>query len=137
MFKNVNIKDAKPLKYAPNQFLNEEQIIEKEREMEKDRKKYSQKSDSNMQYSLTETEAVLKRKIEQLQADNKHLINLNNLKNIKDGNIEIKTGTVDGVARKLMRVNNVKGDRTELTYKLILYFCNRFYYCQKSINMLQ
>ena len=33
----------------------------------------------NEQYSLPETEAVLKRKIEQLQADNKHLVKLVNL----------------------------------------------------------
>lgn len=41
LFKNVNIKDAKFLKYAPNQFLNEEQIKAKEKELEEDREKYS------------------------------------------------------------------------------------------------
>ena len=48
LFKNVNIKDAKFLKYAPNQFLSEEQIKAKERELAIDRAKYSIKESSRV-----------------------------------------------------------------------------------------
>lgn len=56
LFKNVNIKDAKFLKYAPDQFLSKEQIKAKERELENDRIKYS--IQKNMLYSERDDSSV-------------------------------------------------------------------------------